>query len=70
MDRFLDIWRCVPCRFLVEKANPETLPKEYHVARKKILFADPATGAGARSGECILVYVCACTTRWMSFANA
>ena len=35
-------------KFLTEKANPATLPKEYHVARKKILYADPATGARRR----------------------
>ena len=35
--------------FLKNKCKPQSLPRQYHVAHKKIPYADPKTGSGAAS---------------------
>ena len=41
--------------FLATKCNPDTLPKEYHIARKKIPLADEETGELLFMSMCVLV---------------
>ena len=50
--------------FLKTKCSPEALPKEYHIARKKIPYANPEDGASSCCRCCCCVH--GCTTGFIS----